>query len=244
MTTRNYIKEFRYLLFFALLPVFILVGTNSVGANGLPKLQQTVDSQSLQINSIINDISVLNSSVDELQVKNSNQDETLEIISSNLQSQSLEIQKLNDNYDNLNASVNDLNIDLVSLENRFNELSEKVENINNIPPKDFSFFTNHQFKYGGYFMSPAFDAKDYTKFSITFTCTSHTNDEVKYWIETSADGTNWSPWGYYHVRCNGIYSGASVNTGQMPARYFAIAVQPISNNSNKNTITSVGRFSN
>lgn len=226
------------------LPALLWANAGSASAAGVPALQQTLDGHSLQITNLNNQISVLNSSVGQLAVDNSNQNVALDSISSSLQSQGITIQNLNDNYNSLNVKVDTLETSLLTLEGKFNQLSDKVDSLIITPPTDFSFFTNHPFKYGGYFMSPAFDAKDYTKFSMSFTCTSHSNDELKYWIETSADGTNWSPWGYYHVRCNGIYGGASINAGQMPARYFAIAVQQISNTNNTNTITSVGRFSN
>ncbi len=232
------------LLSLFVLPVLLSVNLGSAGAAGVPVLQQTVDSHSLQLTNLSNQVSVLNSSVGQLAVDNTNQNVALGSISSSLQSQGLTIQNLNDNYSSLNVKVDTLETSLVTLEDKYNQLSDRVDALNPAPPTDFSFFTNRQFKYGGYFMSPAFDANDYTKFSMSFTCTSQSNDEVKYWIETSADGTNWSPWGYYHVRCNGIYGGASINAGEMPARYFAIAVQQITNTNNTNTITSVGRFSN
>lgn len=133
---------------------------------------------------------------------------------------------------------------LTQLSNDVDQLSTRVANYQAAPPADFAFFTNYAIKYGGYKTSPIYDANAYTKFSMTFTCTSSTNDKIKYWIETSADKVNWSPQGYYEVHCNGIYGGASTNVGSTAARYYQIAVQPITPNNNTNTINSFARFSN
>ena len=192
--------------------------TKSATTSGVPILQQTVDSHSLQLVEIDNQLSMTNASVGQLIVDNDKQNVALGSISSSLQSQEISIQDLTDNYNNVQLSVNSLATKLASVEGKVKQLSEKLDSTTTTPPVDFSFFTNRQIGYGNYIMSSAFDAKDYTKFSMTFTCTSQTNDEVKYWIETSADGTNWSPYGYYVVRCNGIYGGASMTTGQVPAR--------------------------
>lgn len=232
----NSFKRRAALLFLGVAMPCILVG-GSVSAGGVPTLQQTVSSNSLQILNMQGDISVINSSIQELTVGSNSQQQAIHLISSDLQTQGAAVQ-------NLNTTVNGLSLNVQTLQDKLNILTSRVDALSPAAPKDFSFFTNHPFKHGNYFMSPAFDAKDYTKFSMTFTCTSGTNDEIKYWIETSADGINWSPWGYYHVNCNGIYGGASINAGQLPARYFALAVFQISSNNNTNTITSVGRFSN
>lgn len=134
--------------------------------------------------------------------------------------------------------------ELTKLDDQVSALSSEVKNFQQAPPTDFAFFTNYAIKYGGYKVSPVYDANLYTKYSMTFTCTSSTNDKIKYWIETSADKVNWSPQGYYEVHCNGIYGGASTNVGSTAARYYQIAVQPITANNNTNTITSFARFSN
>lgn len=123
-------------------------------------------------------------------------------------------------------------------------LTSQLENYQKAPPADFAFFTNDAIKYGGIKLSPIYDANPYTKFSMTFTCSSSGNDKIKYWIETSVDKVNWSPQGYYEVYCNGVYSGASVNVGSTAARYYQIAVQTLTAGTRTNTINSFARFSN
>lgn len=238
----------------------VILGEASGSAAGLPTLQQTIQTQAIQLNTANNQISILNNSVASLSIDNQNQDIIIGSLSNNLQSQNTAIGSLSNsllsqdvNMQELNNRLSDVDITVGALNSGLNTLKGDVERLRTevdtlstsaIPPKDFAFFTTKQIKYGSYYMSSAFDANDYSKFSMSFTCTTQTNDEVKYWIETSADGVNWSPWGYYHVNCNGIYGGASINSGEMPARYFAVAVFQISNNTRTNTITSVGRFSN
>lgn len=129
-------------------------------------------------------------------------------------------------------------------QDKIQTLTTQLSNQQNASPVDFAFFTNYGIRYGNYTPSPIYDADKYSNYSMTFTCTSNTNDKIKYWIETSTDKVNWSPQGYYEVNCNGSYGGASLNQGPTSARYYQIVVFPMTVNNNTNTINSFARFSN
>lgn len=134
--------------------------------------------------------------------------------------------------------------ELTQQQDRIQELTTQLANYQKAPPADFAFFTDYGVKYGSYIPSPIYDAGLYSKYSMTFTCTTNNNDKIKYWIETSTDKVNWSPQGYYEVNCNGSYGGASLNEGATSARYYQIVVFPMTVNNNTNTINSFARFSN
>jgi hypothetical protein len=134
--------------------------------------------------------------------------------------------------------------ELAQQQDKVQELTSQLANYQAAPPTDFAFFTNYGIRYGSYTPSPIYDAGLYSKYSMTFTCTTNNNDLIKYWIETSADKVNWSPEGYYQVNCNGSNGGASLNQGPTSARYYQIVVFPLSVNNNTNTINSFARFSN
>ncbi len=133
---------------------------------------------------------------------------------------------------------------LTQQQDKIQALTAQLDNYQKAPPTDFAFFTDYGVKYGSYISSPVYDAGLYSKYSITFTCTTNNNDKIKYWIETSTDKLNWSPQGYYEVNCNGSYGGASLNAGATSARYYQIVVLPLTVNNNTNTINSFARFSN
>lgn len=133
---------------------------------------------------------------------------------------------------------------LAQQQDKIQTLTTQVANYQKAPPTDFAFFTDYGVRYGSYTSSPIYDAGLYSKYSMTFTCTTNNNDLIKYWIETSTDKVNWSPEGYYQVNCNGSNGGASLNQGPTSARYYQIVVFPLSVNSNTNTINSFARFSN
>jgi hypothetical protein len=134
--------------------------------------------------------------------------------------------------------------ELTQQQDKIQALTTQLATYQKAPPADFAFFTNYAIKYGDYKPSPIYDADLYSKYSMTFTCTSNTNDKIKYWIETSTDKVNWSPQGYYEVNCNGSYGGASLNEGSTSARYYQIVVFPLTVNNNTNTINSFARFRN
>lgn len=157
------------------------------------------------------------------------------------------VQQVEDNSANLaekQNQINSLSEQVTEQESQISLLSEKVAGLQQIPSEDFSFFTNYGIKYGSYHSSPVYDAGKYSKYSMTFTCTTNNNDKVKYWIETSTDAVNWSPTGYYEVNCNGSYGGASLNQGQTSARYYQVVSQQMTVNNRTNTINSFARFSN
>lgn len=155
-----------------------------------------------------------------------------------------ELTQQNSQIQTLSTQQSDVTTELVQQQDKIQVLTTQLANYQKAPPVDFAFFTHYPIRFGSIETSPAYDADLYTKFSMTFTCTSNSNDKIKYWIRTSTDKINWTPQGYYEVHCNGTFGGASTNVGSTAARYYQIAVQPLTAISSTNTVSSSARFSN